>query len=162
MKKLLFALALFVSADAVAQSTMKEDVDIIQATYGKSKKELVSMYMNLTGTQGDGFWTMYDQYENERKALGQKRIQLINDYANNFTSLTDAKADELVKATSKNNMDYEKLLLKYYNKSKSLIGALNAAKFIQLENYLQTTIRDEIQNAIPFIGEIDRTIPHKH
>lgn len=162
MKKLLLALAIFVSANAVAQSTMKEDVDIIQATYGKSKKELVGSYMSLSGTQADAFWTIYDQYENERKALGKTKIQLINDYAANYATLTDAKADELVKATSKNNMDFEKLLLKYYNKTKGVVGALNAAKFIQLENYLQTTIRDEIQNSIPFIGEIDRTIPHKH
>jgi hypothetical protein len=162
MKKLIFALAIFISTGAIAQSTMKEDVDIIQAKYGKSKKELMGAYMKLEGAQSDAFWKLYDQYEMERKALGQKKIQLLNEYAEHYGTLTNEKADELTKAMLANAMDYEKLFSKYYDKSKAVIGALNAAKFIQLEVYLQTSIRSEIQNAIPFIGEVDKTAPHKH
>jgi hypothetical protein len=162
MKKLFLALALAISASTFAQSTMKEDVDIIQGVYGKSKKELVGGYMKLDSAQTVAFWKLYDEYEVERKALGQKKIQLINDYANNYATLTDAKADELAKASLKNNADYESLFSKYYEKNKKIIGAANAAKFIQLEIYLQTAIRSKIQDAIPFIGEIDRTVPHQH
>jgi hypothetical protein len=39
---------------------------------------------------------------------------------------------------------------------KKVLGPLDAAKFIQLENYIQTGIRNELQNALPLIGEIDR------
>ena len=35
--------------------------------------------------------------------------------------------------------------------------AVNAAKFIQLEVYLQTIIRSEILESIPFIGELDKS-----
>ena len=162
MKKLIIMLAFAVSTSAMAQSTMKEDVDIIQAAYGKSKKELVIQYMTLDSAQTAPFWAMYDEYEKERKLLGQQRIQLINDYAKNFATLDDAKADQLAKAALKNGADYEKLLGKYYEKCKKITGGLNAAKFIQLESYLQTAVRSEIQNAIPFICEIDRTKPHHH
>ena len=161
MKKLLFIIAIAASSTAFAQSSMKEDVDIIQGIYGKSKKELVNSYMQLTGTQATAFWKVYDEYEVERKALGQKKVQLISDYAEHYVSLTDAKADDLAKATLKNSMDFEKLQAKYYEKTKAVIGALNAAKFIQAEIYLQTTVRSAIQDAIPFIGDIDRAIP-KH
>jgi hypothetical protein len=40
---------------------------------------------------------------------------------------------------------------------KKKVGGLEAAKFIQLETYLQTAIRSELQEAIPLIGEIDRS-----
>jgi hypothetical protein len=40
---------------------------------------------------------------------------------------------------------------------KKQVGALEAAKFIQVESYFQTAIRSEVQDAIPLIGEIDRT-----
>jgi hypothetical protein len=50
----------------------------------------------------------------------------------------------------------EKLLAKTYKKAKKAIGVTNAAKFIQLEIYFQTSIRMEIQDNIPFIGEIEK------
>ena len=161
MKKLFLIAAIAVSSTTFAQSSMKEDVDIIQGIYGKSKKELVNSYMQLTAAKATAFWKVYDEYEVERKALGQKKIQLISDYAEQYVTLTDEKADVLAKATLKNNMDFEKLQAKYYEKTKAVIGALNAAKFIQAEIYLQTTVRGAIQDAIPFIGDIDRSIP-KH
>jgi hypothetical protein len=160
MKKVLLFIGIVISLNTIAQSTMKEDVDIIQSVYGKSKKELVSGYMQLTGAQSDAFWKVYDAYEVERKVLGQKKIQLINAYAENYVNLTDEKADELAKATLKNSTDYDKLHITYYEKCKKAIGALGAAKFIQAEIYLQTTIRSAIQDEIPFIGEIDRTKKH--
>ena len=91
------------------------------------------------------------------KALGQKRIMLLDDYVQNFETLTDAKADALVKAISDNNMAYEKLFVKYYGKAKKIVGAINAVKFMQLEGALYTAVKAETQNAIPFVGEIDRS-----
>jgi hypothetical protein len=40
---------------------------------------------------------------------------------------------------------------------KKVLGGLEAAKFMQVENYLQTSIRSEVQEAIPFIGELDKS-----
>jgi hypothetical protein len=155
MKKLFLVLLLTASVSSFAQSVAKEDVEIIQSVYGKSKADLVKNYMGLSGTQATDFIAVYDQYEAERKTLGEKKIQIINDYANNYASLTDEKADELAQANLKNNLDFDKLHSKYYSKCKKVIGAKNAAKFMQLEIYLQTTILSEIQNSIPFIGEMD-------
>ena len=36
-----------------------------------------------------------------------------------------------------------------------IIGGKEAAKFFQLEDYLENTIRISIQEQIPFIGEMD-------
>lgn len=156
MKHLLLIAILAISSTAFAQGTMKQDIDLVQSLYGKSKQELVSAYMMLQEPQAAEFWKMYNAYEAERKVLGEKRIKLIDDYVANFETLTDAKADELVKASSDNNIAFEKLLVKYYGKAKKIVGAIHAAKFVQLENALMTAIKGEIQNTIPFVGEIDR------
>lgn len=157
MKKFLIALLLVVSGSSFAQSLAKEDVDVIQSIYGKSKSDLVKQYMNLSDEQTVAFQKVYDDYETERKALGQNIIKVIDDYATNYATLTDAKADELAKGTLKSNLGYEKLYDKTYTKAKKAIGAINAAKFIQLEVYLQTAIRSQILDSIPFIGEIEKS-----
>lgn len=158
MKKLSIILVVAIASfSSYAQSSYKEDVELVQSIYGKSKSDLVRQYMNLSDTQSVAFTKVYDNYETERKGLGQTKLQLINSYAESYATLTDEKADELAKGTLKNNQDYEKLYSKTYGQMKKAIGAINAAKFIQLEVYLQTVIRNEIQESIPFIGELDKT-----
>ncbi|MEI6265725.1 MAG: hypothetical protein WCP74_11510 [Sphingobacteriia bacterium] len=162
MKKIVFGILLITSTQLIAQSGMKDDVAIIQSVYGKNKKDIVGAYMKLAEPQAAAFWAVYDAYEVERKALGMKKMELINDYATNFATLSEEKADELTKAALKNNIEVEKLISKYYDKTKKVIGSVNAAKFVQLEAYLQTSVRSEIQDAIPFIGEIERSaLPKK-
>ncbi|KIQ14413.1 hypothetical protein RT99_21345 [Flavobacterium sp. MEB061] len=155
MKKLFLLSALLISTILFAQST--DDVILVQSLYGKSKGDIIKDYLNLAEPQATAFQAVYDNYEAERKALGQKKIQLINDYAINYDKITDEKADELAKNNLKNNVDFEKLLSKAYGKAKKAIGPINAAKFIQLEQYFQTTIRSAVQDEIPFIGELEKT-----
>ena len=155
MKKLILLFVLTVSSVAFSQSTFKDDVDILQSVYGKEKTELVQKYMALSGTQADAFAKVYTDYEVERKTLGQKKIQIIQNYATSYQTLNDEVADKLASEMIDNNIAYDKLYAKYYKQSKKAIGAVNALKFIQLEIYLQTIIRLKIQTEIPFIGEMD-------
>ena len=155
MKKLFLFLAIIASASIFAQST--DDVILVQSLYGKSKGDIIKDYLNLAEPQATAFQAVYDNYEAERKALGQKKMQIINDYAINYDKITDEKADELAKNNLKNNVDFEKLLSKAYGKAKKAVGPINAAKFIQLEQYFQTTIRSAVQDEIPFIGELENT-----
>jgi len=155
MKKLFLFLAIIASTSIFAQST--DDVILVQSLYGKSKGDIIKDYLNLAEPQATAFQAVYDNYEAERKALGQKKIQIINDYAINYDKITDEKADELAKNNLKNNVDFEKLLSKAYGKAKKAVGPINAAKFIQLEQYFQTTIRSAVQDEIPFIGELEKT-----
>jgi F0F1-type ATP synthase membrane subunit b/b' len=155
MKKLFLFLAIIASTSIFAQST--DDVILVQSLYGKSKGDIIKDYLNLAEPQATAFQAIYDNYEAERKALGQKKMQIINDYAINYDKITDEKADELAKNNLKNNVDFEKLLSKAYGKAKKAVGPINAAKFIQLEQYFQTTIRSAVQDEIPFIGELEKT-----
>ncbi|WP_163401196.1 hypothetical protein [Flavobacterium fluviatile] len=157
MKKLLLLFVLTVSVNCFAQSVIDDEITIIQDIYGKSKWDLVKEFMNLSDSQTATFQEIYDKYETERKELGRKKIQIIDEYAKNYSTLSPSKADELTQANFKNNMDLDKLLFKSYTKVKKELGEINAAKFVQLEQYLQVTIRSSIQDSIPFIGEMNKS-----
>lgn len=156
MKKLLTPICIFLFLSASAQLTT-DDVNLIQAMYGKEKRDLVQEYMGFTDSAAAGsFWKLYDGYEAERKKLAQDFIGILKDYANNYESLDDKKADELITKASVNNIAYENLYVKYYKKIKPVVGALKASQFIQLEAYFRSAIKTAILDEIPFIGEIDR------
>ncbi|AOW09843.1 hypothetical protein [Flavobacterium gilvum] len=157
MKKIFLLFAVAITSVTFAQSDLKDDIDVVQSVYGKSKSELVNQYMGLSGSQAAEFKTIYAAYESERKKLGEEKVHLINLYATDYAALTDEKADVIVKGIMKNNAAYDKLYSSYYGRLKKAIGGINAAKFIQLEIYLQTEIRSTLQNAIPFVGELEMT-----
>ena len=156
MKKITFIIALVVltSTASFAQQS-KDELAVVQNMYGIEKRKLVSDYMQIPEAQSAAFWSIYDKYEAERKELGAKRFELIGQYADNYKNLTDEKADEIAKGILKNNADYDKLHESYYGKVKKVTSAITAAKFMQMEIYLQGEIRNEISENIPFIGEIE-------
>jgi hypothetical protein len=41
------------------------------------------------------FWPVYEQYAGEQKQLDDQKLAIIQDYAKNFMTMDDAKADEL-------------------------------------------------------------------
>lgn len=135
----------------------KEDVDMIQAMFGKQKKELIAAYMTIPEAKSAGFWSMYDKYETERKALGRKRIKLIEDYANAYETMTDAKATKLMNDKIAWLTSFTALQKKYFTSFSTVIGGVQSGKLFQLEDYLENNIRLAIQESIPFIDELDKT-----
>lgn len=80
----------------MAQSNV-EEVEIFQSLFGMEKKEVVDSFVQLNTENKDLFWSLYDQYEAERKGLGKLRIKLLTSYADNYNTLTEDKVDEMVK-----------------------------------------------------------------
>lgn len=158
MRTFLLLALLAISTSMFAQkksTTVEQDLQSIQKEYTETKRAMLDEFMGLQGDQATAFWAVYDEYESERQALAKRKFDLLVDYASNYQSLTADKADELVEATFDTNIAYEKLNQKYYGKAKKEIGAVEAARFIQFEAYLQGIIQSEIQDELPFIGEMD-------
>lgn len=153
MKKLLVLAVFCLPLVAFAQSN-KEDIDLIQSIYGKEKKTIVADFIKLEGAQKDAFWKLYDEYETKRKALGQKRVALLEKYATNYASLDDATTSQIIKETVSLGAETDKLIATYHKKIEKAVGAKPAAQFYQLEVYLLSAIRTQIFESIPFIGEL--------
>ena len=96
---IILSLGTALTFSAFAQSN-KEDVDMIQAMYGKEKKAIVADFiMPPDATKKTAFWNLYDKYETERKALGKKRVALLEKYAGAYTSLDDKSTDAIMLET---------------------------------------------------------------
>ncbi|MCU0442009.1 MAG: hypothetical protein MUE96_06400 [Bacteroidia bacterium] len=163
MKKITLFLFISISA-AVCNQTFaqmnKDEVQLVQSIWGMEKRAIITEYMKFTEAEITKFAPIYEEYAKAYKSLGEARLQIISEYANSFTTMTNEQADVLMQKYLKNNADIDKLQLLYYNKIKKEISALRAAAWMQLEIYLQTMIRAELQSALPMIGELDQRIQH--
>jgi hypothetical protein len=150
MKKLaLLFSALFMFALANAQ-TNKEEIELYQAAFGMDKKAVVAEFVKVDAAQKDAFWKLYDQYEAERKELGKKRIDLLNQYADNFNKLTNEFADKWVPEVADLGKKTDALIASYTAKVKKATNPVVALQFFQVESYILSVIRFSILDEIPF------------
>lgn len=133
--------------------TVDDEITLIQSAFGQDKKMLVDAYMDLPESIAPGFWTIYQAYEEERKLISRERLKIINEYLEKFETLNEEQADNLAKRTIKNDSELSKLHAKYYKRFKKVTSALDAAKFLQIDTYIHNTIRNAMQQELPFIGE---------
>jgi hypothetical protein len=153
MKALLVTLSLLTFSFGFSQ-TDQEDLAIVKAVFNKEKKMLVQDYMNFA-TPNDAFWTVYDEYEAKRSNLSMQRLDIITSYADQYNNLTDDQANALAKRIFSNDASFDNLHKTYFKKIAKVAGAKSAAKFLQLETYLQTIVRKKTMENIPFIDELD-------
>ncbi|MFN9493486.1 MAG: hypothetical protein ACK57D_10575, partial [Sphingobacteriales bacterium] len=53
-----------------------------------------------------------------------------------------------------------KLQEKYFKKISKSLSPLKAVQFMQADQYIQTTVKSALQDAIPFIGEFEQSNKH--
>ncbi len=158
MKKVfILSAAMMITALYVKAQASDPELDYIKKAYSKEKKDLVSNYMALDVQEGGKFWPVYSAYEASREKLAHQRYNLMSQYVHSAGHMTPEGADKLAKGILDNNVSLEQLNRDNYNKMKIAIGPIKAAKFLQLETYLQTTWRAYVQDNVPLIGELDKT-----
>ncbi len=156
-KTVILSIAILCSFSIAKAQSSDPESDYIKKTYSKDKQTIVSEYMNLGGQDSAKFWPVYAAYEASRQKLASARIDLINQYVNGYSSLTPSQTDMLVRSSFDNTIAQDKLNSDYYGKMKNAVGAVNAAKCMQLEIYLQTMWKAIVQSNIPLIGQLDKT-----
>jgi hypothetical protein len=151
MKKyILITFALFLASFAYTQSN-KEEIDLVQAAFGMDKKTIVADFVQLSDTQKDAFWTLYDEYETKRKEYGRERIELLKQYAEQYMTMTSEQADAWTKKVMELQIKTDKLIATYYEKVKGISDGVVATQFYQIENYILSMIRMSILQEVPFL-----------
>ena len=115
------------------------------------KKAAITDVMNLSETESQPFWNLYNEYQGKLYTVQNKRIAGIKDFAKNYENMSDEKANELWV----NFMEYQQDLLNlkkgYYKKFKKILPAGKAARFFQAENKIDALINAQLAIDIPMV-----------
>jgi len=156
MKKLLVLGLAFVFAPPLYAQINNDELQMFQTLFGMSKKEIVAEFVKVDGPKNDAFWKLYNEYEDNRKQLGQKRFVALNNYVKNYSKLTATETDEIMEDIILLTTSQDKLIARYYKKIKNAIGINVAAQFYQIEWYMQSQVRTNILENIPTINELEK------
>ncbi len=147
---LLFAFALVITLSSTAQ-TENDYLEMSREVLKIEKKAAITNVMQLTESESQPFWNLYNDFQGKLYTIQNKRIALIKDFAENYESLSNEKADELMVNYMKYQSELLKLKKSYYKKFKKILPAGKAARFFQAENKIETLIDAELALEIPMI-----------
>ena len=150
----LFVVGLVLSISPIFAQSIDDYIEVARDVLHTEKKAVIAETITLSAAESGPFWELYNEYNAELYKVYTKRVNIIKDFAANYETMSDEKADELWN----NSMAYQTELLKlnksYYKKFKKIIPAGKAALYFQLENKIATLINAELSLEIPLI-EID-------
>ena len=148
MKKLLL-ISFILSFTSVFAQDADSYIEILKSEIKTDKKAIIIETMGFTEQESAAFWPIYNEFEHELEKLSGKRIANIKDFAANYDSLTDKKADELIKTSFSFQNDRLSLNEKYYKKFAEVLTPIVAAKYMQLENQIQLILDLSIAANLP-------------
>lgn len=134
---------------ARAQTSIESYIEMLRSDVKAARQTLADAALDLPEDKSAAFWPVYRKYQAELDTWGDKRLNLIKDYAANYETMTDKKAQELA-STAFSNMDARTALLKkYYKEFSKVIGPTSAARLIQVESAINNVIDLQIATELP-------------
>jgi hypothetical protein len=156
MKKLILGSIFLLSTIVIsAQTTTNDLVELLKSDLKNNRKAVITEVMNFTEAESQVFWPIYREYEFEMEKLADQRLSVIKQFAENYETLSNEKADELMNSYFDFMEDRLSLNKKYYNKYADVLAPTVAAKYMQLENEIQLIIDTEVASAMPYFKKVE-------
>jgi hypothetical protein len=134
------------------EKNLRAYIELLRSDIKQERTEIMSAVMQLDSAQSVTFWPIYKEFETEYTGIGNGTVALVKEYASNYDNMTGAVADKLALQL----LDLEKqrtdLKRKYYDKFKTALDPITAARFLQVENQLEQILNLQIAAGLPVIS----------
>lgn len=142
-------------AQDIAVVTVKpltdDDIKLIRQDVQSIKEGVIKDTMQFTDAEGTAFWPVYKLYAADQKAIGDKRLAVITDYAKKYDTLSDSDAKGLTERMFQIDDDTQALRKKYFPKFETALGGKRAAMFYQVDNRLTLIVNMQLASVIPLV-----------
>jgi len=176
LKKLTFAVLAFswlcafgssegIAQDKTSQSAATTDssadafLDLHMALLRKDihsiKKDFISTNLTLTAGEATEFWPLYEQYSASFDKISEIRTALVEQYANEYGTMTDEQADSLVRRWLDTDIEAAQLRQKYVPIVRRVLPAKKAATFFQLDRRISMMIDVQLTSQLPLLQTQD-------
>jgi hypothetical protein len=136
---------------ASAQTATEQEIELLRKDIRSQKKELIALNLSLTAKEATNFWPVYDQYQAEYKKIGDAKVALIMEYAQNLGTMTDDQALDYLKRSDEISESVIQLRNKYVPLVNQVLPGKKTATFFQLERRIELLVEVQIASQIPLL-----------
>lgn len=138
------------SADEAASFA---EMHALETEIGAGKRAFIEEQLELTLQDDARFWPIYDAHQEALQAFNQRRLDNILKYARayNADALDDATALAIAEEALDLERDEAKQMERTFHKLRKAIPAIQAARYLQVENKLRAVVRFEQAAQVPLV-----------
>ena len=139
------------SSSRSAALISKQDLDLLRKDLRAKRKELIAANLKLTETEAERFWPVYDQYIKELIAINDNKFALIQDYANNYQTMTSDQALLFIRQWLDFDIATNQLRQKYVPMVSKVLDGKKAATFFQLDRRIAMMMEIQVSSQMPLV-----------
>jgi hypothetical protein len=125
-----------------AQNPNREKLDAYKIGFFTKK-------LNLTSDEAQKFWPAYNEYQKQRIALQQDRRELIRNFNQNESSLSEKELTEMGDRLINTFSEESSIAQTFHNKLKKVLPPDKVIRYYQAENQWKTQLLNELQDNRP-------------
>jgi hypothetical protein len=146
-------ISILVVSPVASQDNPADNMQILRDKIKADKKLLVAANMELTESEANGFWPVYEEYQKDLAAINQRIAQLIESYATDYQAdtLTDEKAKKLIDELVAIEQADGGLQAAYVPKLSEVLPPKKVARYLQIENKIRALIKFDLATKLPLI-----------
>jgi len=134
-----------------AQGDLDTDIALLRSDIQAQKNDIIAHSMQFTDAQAKAFWPLYRDYSHQQQVIGDQRVSIIKDYASQYATMDDAKAEVLMDRWLNYDEAKTKLRSTYYPQFRDAVGAKQAVKFFQIDQRLNMLVDLKLASEIPIV-----------
>jgi hypothetical protein len=134
------------------ERNLRTYVELMRSDIRMQKVALITETLLLTEAEDAVFWPIYRQYALELSKLYDERIKLIETYAEIFTKLTDAQANDLAGKALDLESRRTALKQKYFTQLKTALSPRLAVRALHIEHQLELLVDLQIDASLPILS----------
>src|SRR5271165_962476 len=136
---------------AFAQDPNDEDIKLFRKDVKSLRKQIIASNLDLTDTEAQQFWPIYDRYTAELAAITDTKYALLTDYAQNYTTMTGEQAERYIQGRAAVEQSIMQLRLKNIPAFRKVLSAKSTALFFQLDWRLGLIMDLQLASQTPLI-----------
>ena len=131
------------------QPSMVSAIEVVRADMGADRAKIITEAMNFSDKDAAAFWPIYRKYEYERSTVDDRRVAVIKEYAEKYSTLTDADATSMAERMFDCDSRLAALKKKYFKKFNTVLPAFTVTKFFQLEHRIDLLVDMKVESSLP-------------
>jgi len=143
------------TADSTADAITDQQLALLRRDIRSIKKQLIAANLTLTDSEATKFWPVYEQYSADTGKINDARTAIIKEYSEEYGTLTDDQADNLIRRWLDTDIEQTKLRQQYVAIFRKVLSGKKAATFFQLDRRISTMIDVQITSQLPLAQSQD-------
>jgi hypothetical protein len=137
------------SMDQMHQPSLDSVIEVARADMRADRAKIISTAMEFSDKDAAAFWPVYRQYERERSALDDRRVAVIKEYSEKYSTLSDADAKTMAERMFDYDLRLAALKKTYFKKFNKVLPAYTVTKFFQLDRRVDLLMDLKVEYSLP-------------